>query len=199
MRGMPLVSRTTSVLTAAVFALLAGCSSTPPAPKSSAAGETETAAPILTKPARADHLLFVAGSKTASLTMDAAGKGTLEMPAVPTMTWFSDRPQHDAGTTTTADALEAFGWRENGDDLGAAAPNAALTGDALEETAVMELLSASRTGDEITFEVVAVSRDVHQSWRDLSLTNAKLFIDSVDNCFPPSPLCSDPDGSDDHY
>jgi hypothetical protein len=194
---MPLMSRTTAVLTAAVIALLAGCSSTPPAEQSSGAGEAEVAAPILTKPARADHMLFVAGSKTARLTLDAAGKGTLEMSAVPTMTWFSDRPQHDAGTTAAADALKAFGWRGNGDDLGAAAPNAALTGDDLEDAAVMELLSASRTGDEITFEVVAVPRDVRQSRQDLSLTNAKLFIDSVKNCFPPSPLCSALVGADD--
>jgi hypothetical protein len=177
--------------------LLTGCSTTSTSTGSgtnpSAQKTAEPAAhPILTKPNRADDLLFVARSKKAVLDVDSDGNGTLSLPAATTMTWFSDRPEHDAGTTTTTDALAAFGWKKAGDTLGAAAPNGALTADNLPQAVVVELTTATRIKGGVKFSVTAETQirtkssakkptkvPTRQRAHPVDLTNAELFIDSV--------------------
>jgi hypothetical protein len=133
---------------------------------------------VLTKPNLSDELLFVARSPEATLDLDENGEGTLVLSSTPTMTWFADRPDHDAGSTATADALAAFGWKRNGDDLGDEPPNAVLTGDELPDAVVVELLTADQDGNELTFAVKSVN-DVATTDRDAEITHADLFIDSV--------------------
>jgi hypothetical protein len=176
MRSLP----RTTVLVAAVLVVLTSCSAgpgTPTAPDHATTG-AKSAKPALTKPNLADNLLFVARSATATLVLDDTGKGTLKLETIPTMTWFSDRPKHDAGTTTTTDALKAFGWARDGDTLGKDAPNAALTADGLANSVVLELLAASRGGDDLTFKVATETKPEYAQ-RKQQLSNAELFIDSA--------------------
>ncbi|WP_143016288.1 hypothetical protein [Nocardioides szechwanensis] len=134
--------------------------------------------PVLTKPNPSEKLLFVARSPEATLDLDENGEGTLILSSTPTMTWFADRPNHDAGTTTTADALAAFGWKADDDDLGDEPPNAVLTGNELTDAVVIELLTAGLDGDALIFTVKAVN-DVPAAERNVEVTHADLFIDDV--------------------
>jgi hypothetical protein len=179
------MSALTRTTTAAVVALLAltGCLSTDPSAgntpdRSSAPSSDRAGKPVLTKPDLADKLLFVARSQTATLDLAATGKGTLALESVPTMTWFSDRPRHDAGTTGTADGLKTFGWEKNGDTLGQNAPNAALTARDLTAAVVVELKSASLAGGELTFDVETVTKPASGA-RKTELAQAELFIDDA--------------------
>jgi hypothetical protein len=197
---MPLLPRTTAVASAAIMTLGAGCSVTSAETPSPAAVKTAQSTQILTKPNLADELMFVARSKTAQLSLDKAGKGTLKLAAVPVITWFSDRPKHDAGRSAAVDALRAFGWRKNGDSLGASAPNAALTADNLQAAPVMKLLSASRDGDGLTFKVAAVSQARDPAPRKLRLSTPELFIDSAGECgFSESDTVSVPIAADEIF
>jgi hypothetical protein len=167
---------------AAVLALavMTGCSSGASStdPKPSASSTTPAVEQVLTKPNPSEKLLFVARSPEASFDLDEDGEGTLTLSSTATMTWFADRPDHDAGTTTTVDALAAFGWKRNGDDLGDEPPNGVLTGDELSEAVVVELLTADRDGDALTFTVKAVN-DVPAAEHNADVTHADLFIDDV--------------------
>jgi len=167
-----------AALAAAALALLVGCASSSPPADTADLDQASQTKPILTDPDLDDELLFVARSKSATLSLDKAGKGTLKMASTSTMTWFSDRPRHDAGTTTSAKALAAFGWKKDGDTLGKDAPNAALTADGLEQAVVLELLSATRNGDEVTFKVATETKPDYDQRKPV-LPNAELFIDSV--------------------
>ncbi len=162
--------------------MLAGCSPTPEASPPQEDSAPTTVEQILTKPEAGVDLLFIARAKNATLTLDKAGKGTLVMEDVETMTWFSDRPAHDAGTSTTADVLDTFGWERDGDSLDGGkpdnAPNAALTADNLTDTIVVELLTATRDGERLTFTVADVAKKPGPA-RDVELVNSDLFIDSV--------------------
>lgn len=165
------------------LALMTGCSSsidsTPDAEsKSSVSPATPAVEQVLTKPNLSEKLLFVARSPEASLSLDADGEGVLTLASTPTMTWFADRPDHDAGTTATTDALAAFGWKNNGDDLGDEPPNAVLTGNEITAAVVVELLTAERDGDALSFTVKTVN-DVAAADRNVQLTHADLFIDDV--------------------
>lgn len=175
--------RPTAAAAVLALALMTGCSSsTDPTPatdsKASANPTAPAVEPVLTKPNMDDKLLFVARSPEASLDLDENGEGTLTLSSTPTMTWFSDRPNHDAGTTTTADALAAFGWKRNGDDLGDEPPNAVLTGDEITDAVVVELLTVDVDGDQLSFAVRTVN-DVATADRDVEITHADLFIDTV--------------------
>jgi hypothetical protein len=175
----PLPHAAAAALCAALL-LLTGCSTLPGSSPKADPGNGTSAKPVLTKPNLADDLLFVARSETATLKLDKTGNGTLKMKSVPTMTWFSDRPDHDAGTTKTSDALAAFGWKKNGDDLGKGdmAPNAALTAHKLPDTVVLEILTVDRDGDDISFTVKDVADKLGPA-RKVALTDSDLFIDSV--------------------
>jgi hypothetical protein len=173
------------ILRPAAAALLAlvvatGCSSGgDPAPStSSATTQSPAVEQVLTKPNTDVKLLFVARSPEATLDLDEDGEGTLTLSSTPTMTWFADRPAHDAGTTATADALETFGWRSNGDDLGDEPPNAVLTGNELADGVVIELLAVDHDDDTLTFTVKTVTK-VPASERNVAITHVDLFIDDV--------------------
>jgi hypothetical protein len=181
---MTILRRVTAAAVLALVALVAttGCTTTDPESKESTSTPTGSASPaveqVLTKPDMNDTLLFVARSPEASLDLDENGDGTLTLSSAPTMTWFSDRPDHDAGTATTTDALKSFGWKDNGDDLGDEPPNAVLTGSELADAVVVELLTADLDGDELSLTVKAVN-DVPAAERNVEVSHADLFIDDV--------------------
>ncbi len=178
MRPLTRLAGVTIASTMATSLLLTGCEAQSPAPSKAAAAPA--AQPVLTTPEVVDDLLFVAKATSGTLDLDADGHGSLTLTSVPTMSWFSDRPKHDAGTTATLDALKAFGWKKNGDDLGKGdqAPNAALIGDNLPETLVVELGDVARDGDDLTFSVSQVGKD-SAGQRHVDLGRTELFIDSV--------------------
>lgn len=158
---------------------LTGCTNEAASTDQAPAAEA-TPDPVLTTPPVTDDLLFIARATGGSLDLDEDGKGTLKLTSVPTITWFSDRPDHDAGASTTLDTLKEFGWKKNGDSLGEGkmAPNAALVGDTLTDAVVVELLSVSLDGDDLTFTVKAISK-VPADQRRVQLGRSELFIDSV--------------------
>ncbi len=109
-------------------------------------------------------------------TFDERGSGTLTMTDLEHVTWFSDRPERDAGVSTLPDALRTYGWQQDGDALGTDAPNATLTAPELEDALVVELRAASIDGDRVTFEVQAIESSAS---RDVELSDLALFIDTT--------------------
>jgi hypothetical protein len=180
MEGVKRLLGEVTAASAAALMISAGCSANTDRSQRPTQGESSKAAatPVLTKPNMSDELLFVARSPEATLELNEDGVGTLTMTSTPTMTWFSDRPEHDAGTTATTDALAAFGWEKDGDDLGAVAPNAVLTGNELADAVVIELRTVERAGDALSFTVKAIN-DVPEDERTVDVSHADLFIDSV--------------------
>jgi hypothetical protein len=132
-----------------VVAGLAGCTSGPESPAAPSAAVRTLAAPDAT-----EDVLFVARSDAGSLVVRAGARPMLELDGLDAVTWFSDRPARDAGTSSVTEALETFGWRTNGDPLGDDPPNATLVAAELGgDAVVVELLTATVDGDRVRFTV----------------------------------------------
>lgn len=163
---------------------LIGCaaeSSISAAPASAPVRAPATTVPHLTEPNSSDSLLFVARAHTGSITMSAPTTATITLTAAPTMTWFSDRPQHDAGVTSSRDALEAFGWADNGDDLGVP-PNAVLLAEEFgDDSPVVEIMTANISGDDLSFDVTFEAPPNPSVTGPL--THVEMFIDSTPPTF----------------
>jgi hypothetical protein len=142
--------RSRVLLVLVMAAGLAGCS---PGSDSPDAGTADVAR-TLAAPDATDSLLFVARSDRGSLAVRSDAGSTLDLDVVDSVTWFSDHPARDAGTSSVTDALETFGWRHNGDRLGDDPPNATLVAAELgTESVVVELLTATVDGDQVRFTV----------------------------------------------
>lgn len=166
-------TRPSLVVAAALLVVMSGCSSSTPDPASRPVGDVHE----LTAADRENTLLFVARSPRGTLTVDGDGQGVLELDEAATMTWFTDRPAHDAGATTAADALEALGWTGNGSPIGDEPPNAALIAAELgDDTPIVELLTATIDGERIRFDIEVVGAGRPESG---ALTAVELFIDDA--------------------
>jgi len=103
---------------------------------------------------------------------------TLTLHGVPSVLWFTDRPERDAGHMTVADFLA--GWDQGSGSFAADPPNAALSilaedgGDPIE--AVMELDSVSGDGTNLAFEVTPIEGTLPEG----TFGTASLFIDTCD-------------------
>jgi hypothetical protein len=137
---------------------------------------TVKATRTLTPPDTSVALLFVARSESGSLRVRPGNQSTLELNDVAAMTWFSDRPARDAGTSSVTDALKTFGWKRNGDRLGVDVPNGALVAAELgNDSVVVKLLTATVDGSRVRFTVAFVGQPPESS----GLSDANLFIDDT--------------------
>lgn len=129
----------------------------------------------LTTPPPGDDLLFVARGELGVVHAETATTGTVTLDGANPVTWFSDRPDRDAGLMGVETMLEEFGWGHDGDTLGEDPPNATLTADG-HDTVVVELTAATVDDDTVTFDVTTLGDGTLSSG---PLRNAELFIDSV--------------------
>ena len=153
--------------------LSAACTSSEPNPSDDTSATTSR---TLAPPNTTDSLLFVARSDAGSLSVHPGSESTLVLDDVDAVTWFSDHPARDAGTSSVTDALEAFGWENNGDPMGDDPPNATLVAAELgTDAVVVELLTATVDGQRVRFTVDFVSRRPDST----GLSDIDLFIDDT--------------------
>ncbi len=154
-------------------------------PVASSAPDAESVAEA--PPDTADSLLFVVPAGSGSLSGiedDTGGEAELvelRLEDLSSVTWFSDRPDRDAGPTGMREALETFEWRVNGDRISSDAPNATLSAVGLDSTVVLELLDATIEGEGSDAPAVSFTATVlgGSSPADLDFGAAELFIDST--------------------
>ena len=107
---------------------------------------------------------------------------TLTLAGVPSIIWFTDRPERDAGHVSVDALVEAWGGGE--DDFVSDPPNAELSVLSTEDStnAVLELRSVSGDAASLTFEVGLLEGAPPAG----AFGPAALFIDA---CDPASPYC----------
>ncbi len=153
--------------------LVAACSQAPSASPGSSSAPGASADPS------ASYLYAISG---ATGSIDGT---TLTLHAVPSVIWFTDRPERHAGHMRIEDFLAS--WDQGTGSFAADPPNADLSildesgGDPIE--AVVELKSASGNTSALTFEISIVGGTPPQG----AFGPAALFIDVCDITYPGCP------------
>lgn len=159
-----------------LFVVRAASGSITPVPKDSGAPTTSSTAASSSaeEPADAPPASASGGGTSAPIV-------ELRLNDFEAVTWFSDRPERDAGITEIREALKSFEWRDNGDAISTDPPNATLTAAGLNSTVVLELLSA--TVDDAGSKAPSFSLEARVVGGDTTANGdfgaAELFIDST--------------------
>ncbi len=108
---------------------------------------------------------------------------TLTLNGVPSVIWFTDRPERHAGHVSVADFLA--GWDPGSGSFAADPPNAdvAILGNGVETDSVVELDTASGDSSALTFGVTFIEG----SLPDGTFGPTALFIDVCDITYPGCP------------
>ena len=128
-------------------------------------------------------LLFVVSTTSGSIDGD-----TLTLDAVPSVLWFTDRPERHAGHMEPAAFANV--WTEGQDSSANDPPNAVLsildedtTNDAVVElTSVASLTDSAGAGDDMAFTFEVLEGELPQG----AIGTASLFIDSFIEAFASS-------------